>query len=108
MAEVLNVRRKMVPPHSTGPEWYQGMGTPENTNTIEFLVDLHEDGSVQVWLEAHESDHTGIIAEWNTGSATTLIEAAMVSEIQSYSQTDHLSATQRTKLPGKKVTWPAP
>lgn len=108
MANVLDARRKSRPPHSTGPEYLQGIGPEEDLDVIEFLVDLYGDGTILLWMEAAEADYTGLIAEWVAGSATTILESAMQTEIQAFSFTDRLSATQRANVPGKAVTWPAP
>jgi len=106
MAEILDTRQRYRSP-TTGTESEQGCGPAAAENAIEVLVDVHEDGRVLEWLTLLESDYTGIVAEFTTGSATTLLNSSTDTELAAFSQTDHLSSTQRSNL-GRTETWPAP
>lgn len=72
---------------------------------VRAVVDMHDDGSeVRMW-EFLESDHAGIVSEWQTGTATTIVEAAITSALGSDSHTEPYSSTQRTNLVRKSEAY---
>jgi hypothetical protein len=61
-------------------------------------VDMYDDGSEVRWWEFLESDHAGIVAEWQAGTATTIVEAAITAALAADSHTSPYSSAQRTNL----------
>jgi len=72
---------------------------------VRAFVDMHNDGSEIRVFEFLEVDHAGIVAEWTTGSATTIIEAAITAALAAESHTEPMSATQRTNLVKKSEAY---
>ncbi len=73
-------------------------------------MDLDDDGRRIVSVLLTEVTHAGIVAEYVAGTATTLMEAALDTEIQAIVEgtdiTEFLSATQKTNLVLRTTTWP--
>jgi len=105
MATVLSVHRPLVG-NTTG-----GASVGDAVQLADYVrveVDLDNDGRRVATLKIAEGDHAGVIAEYETGSSTTLLEAAIDTEVAALSDVDELSSTQKTNLIGKAVTFPSP
>lgn len=64
-------------------------------NRIVVTMDLDGDGTRLVNVTLDEADHAGLIAEWETGTATTVLSAAIDAELALISDPDELSTAQR-------------
>lgn len=105
MATVLSVHRPLVGNVTGGSATADAV---QLANYIRAEVDLDNDGRRRAVLTIQEADHAGVIAEYEAGSATTLLEAALDTEVAALSDVDELSSTQKTNLIGKAVTFPSP
>jgi hypothetical protein len=109
-ARVLKVTRRRV------HEAYSDGASGSNGKTITdaaliATVDLDDDGRRVVQLVLKGTDHAGLISEWGTGTATTILESALDTEIAAVNEgdeivADFLSATQKANVIRKSVAWP--
>lgn len=104
MATVVGVRRKLETDSSASPS---AMGGVVNAAGLIVRVDLDGDGQRVTELELLEADYSGLIAEFETGSATTVLDASIATAVAAHTQDDPLSTTQRSYI-GTAQTWPAP
>lgn len=104
MATVVGIRRKLETDSTAAPG---SMGASVDAAGLVVSVDLDNDGQRIAQLELLEADYTGLIAEFETGSATTVLDASIATAVAAHTQEDHLSATQRSYI-GTAQTWPAP
>ena len=74
------------------------------------VVDMDDNGRRIYSILLKESDYTGLIAEWTTGSATTIAENAVETEIAALVEGtdvhDMMTSTQKANLIRKSVAWP--
>lgn len=104
MATVIGIRRKLETDSTAAPD---SMGPAVEADGLVVTVDLDNDGLRPADLHLLESEYSGLIAEFETGSATTILDASIATALAAHTQEDSLSATQRSYL-GTAQTWPAP
>lgn len=102
-------RRRVHEDYSDGQDGSNGRTVYDDA--LIATVDLDDDGRRIVQVLLKESDYTGLIAEWNTGSATTILEGALDVEIPAINEgdeipADFMTATQKTNVIRKSVAWP--
>lgn len=101
MATVLDVWRPTVPQTSATEN------DPSVVTDADYLlaeIDVFGDGRIRQSIKLAFSDHSGLQAEWETGTATTIVEAALASEWSSKgSSHDLMTAAQRLNLVSKSL-----
>lgn len=113
MAKTLSVRRGRKYESDATDEFTHGGYRMINADFLIARVDLESDGNRIIDVKLDEANHTGLIAEWTAGTATTILEAALDLEIQNIDEgTDipshPMSGTQQTNIINRATTWPSP
>lgn len=103
-AKVIGVRPKMETDSSASPS---SMGAAVEAEGLIVTIDLDGNGYRTAQIELLEDDYSGLMAEFATGSATTVLNASIATALAAHTQDDPLSTTQRSYL-GTAQTWPAP
>ena len=92
------------PPLASGDEKELGCGQRRATPVGVFaIMDMHGDGTEIEYAELLEADYTGIVAEFQTGSATTVLEASIDAWETAESHTEPITSTQRTNIVAREV-----
>ena len=80
------------PDYSTEP--------PGTTTSAHILVrlDVFGDGSLIVERKLKESDHAGLIAEWEARFVVTILNTAIQAAVDAEDNTDPLAALQRARI----------
>jgi hypothetical protein len=80
---------------------------PNAVSMVGVLVrlDLDNNGRRVVDRPLLETVYAGLVAEFNTGSATTVLDASIATDLATIANTDTISSTQRAYIGGTKA-WP--
>ena len=105
MAEVLTFRRPRI--HDATQDPNASSGKQVNAQHLLVRVDLDEDGRRREVIKCREADYSGIISEYTTGTATTILDSSVGTELGGVSDREYLTATQESFL-GTTKSWPAP
>jgi len=102
-AIIKDVRRPRIADMAAGGD--APSGKKVNAQYLVVTLDLDNDGRRMLDVVFTEDDHTGLIAEYTTGTATTILDAAVVSHLSGLGDYEYLSATQKSWL-GTSKSWP--
>jgi len=76
---VKNVYRPLVEANGTTGEVDGGLAPADH---LLVLLDKNNDGRVQAWVTIKFADHAGLQAEWEAGTDTTILQAAIDAAVQ--------------------------
>ena len=102
MATVVDIHRPHVPA-SVG----DGIGAEGLADELVVTIDLDADGRRLHKARLKESDYAGLIAEFETGTATTVLQSSIDSYLAGLSDDEVLTSTQAAYL-GTVRSWPSP
>lgn len=71
------------------------------------VLDIDNDGRRIETFVLQEADYTGLISEWETGTATTVLDGAIDTVLAARSEDEPLSSAQKSYL-GTTKSYPAP